>query len=193
MFRLSILITCLLFVLPAISQDLPKKIRGYKVHQDRIVVDASDLESNNDESDAVVKIGDPLLTDISLPGVSFELPVEVTSSDQSGRVDFVAFHDFRVNGISVEIEEYRSAFSFRKKESTKLPDPVTIFLPATSLVEAAWKEVHDAKKEWTITGRVFVFGRYRKLGFYHKRVVPIDINVRIKNPIHSPRDVTQKN
>jgi hypothetical protein len=187
MSRLSLLITCLLFALPALSQELPKKIRGYKVHQDRIVIKTSDVGSTTGESDAVVKIGDPLPTDISLTGVSFELPVEVTAADQSGRVDFLAFHDFRVNGIRVEIEEYRHAFSFRKNESTKLPDPVTIVIPATSLVLAASTEIRDSKTEWSITGRVFVFGRYRKLGFYHKRVVPIDISVRIKNPIHVDR------
>ena len=187
MFRLSILITWLLLALPALSQELPKKIRGYKVHQDRIVIKTSDVGSSNGSSDAVVKIGDPLAADISLTGVSFELPIEITAVDQSGKVDFLTFHDFRVNGISVEIEEYRHAFSFRKTESTKLPEPVTIVLPTASLVEAVWKETRESKREWAITGRVFVFGRYRKFGFHHKRVVPIDIKVQIKNPILPPK------
>jgi hypothetical protein len=47
------------------------------------------------------------------------------------------------------------------------------------------REMRDSKKEWTITGRVFVFGKFRKFGFEHKRVVPIDIHLTVANPIRS--------
>lgn len=42
-----------------------------------------------------------------------------------------------------------------------------------------------AKDEWTVTGRVFVFGRFKKFGFDFKRVVPVEINLKIKNPLNS--------
>ena len=42
----------------------------------------------------------------------------------------------------------------------------------------------DTRTEWIVTGRVFVFGKFRRYGLYHKRVVPIDLNLTIKNPLH---------
>ena len=176
--RLSPAILFFLFVLTgsAFAQSLPDKIRGYKVYQDKITVKQSG-------GDAVVKIGEPNLVEASLAGVTFELPAEVQALNQSGKVDFLAFHDFKLNGIRIEPEEYIHKFEFRNGENFKLPKPARILLPATDMVRAGWKEMHETKSEWTVTGRVFVFGRFRKYGLYHKRVIPIDINIRIKNPL----------
>ena len=169
----------------ASSQELPKKIRGYTVHRETIVVKTSIDTQDTGRADALVKFGDPVLTDLSLSGVTFELDAEVTATNQSGKVDFLTFNNFRVNGIPVEIEEYAEEFSFEKNKSVRLPKPATVFLPTGRLLQAGWKEMRDSKKEWSITGRVFVFGRFRKLGFYHKRVVPVDIEIKIKNPMFS--------
>ena len=64
-----------------------------------------------------------------------------------------------------------------------MPKPARIFLGTGQIVKAAWKEIAETKKEWTITGRVFVFGKFKKLGFSFKRVIPVDINLTIKNPL----------
>ena len=165
----------------ALSQDLPSKIRGYKVHNDKIVV--TTVGTGDNAADASVKIGDPKLVEAGLAGVTFELPAEVRSAKQSGKVDFLTFHDVRVNGIAVDVEEYRHPFAFRKGDSAALPKPARIFLPIAGMLQAAWGEMRDAKTEWTVSGRVFVFGRFRRFGMYHKRVVTVDFQIKIQNPL----------
>jgi hypothetical protein len=163
------------------AQDLPDKIRGYKVHNDKIVV--STVPAGEDSVGASVKIGEPKLVEADLTGITFELPAEILAAKQSGKVDFLAFHNVRVNGITVDVEEYRSPFDLSKGEFKALPKPARVFLPATGILQAAWKEMRDSQAEWTVSGRVFVFGRFRRFGIYHKRVVPVDFQIKIKNPL----------
>jgi len=180
----SLSLLLIAFAAAAISQELPDKIRGYKVHNDDIAVSASP-SGDKQKADASVKIGDPALVEAGLTGITFELPAEVLAAKQSGKVDFFTFHEVKVNGIAVDVEEYRHPFSFKKGEAIALPKPARIFLPVTGLVQAAGQEMRDSKGDWTVTGRVFVFGRFRKFGMYHKRVVPVDFEVKIKNPLRS--------
>lgn len=171
----------LLFLLafPTYSQDLPDKIRGYKVYRDKVSVSTSSAAS-----DAAIHIGEPEVVDVGLTGITLELPAEFTTAAQSGKVEMVSFHDLRVNGIQVEPEEYTHKFEFRKGEKVKVPKPVRIFVPASGLVKAAWHEMTEERTEWIVTGRVFVFGKFRRYGIHHKRVVPIELNLTIKNPLH---------
>lgn len=173
-----------LFALPALAQELPKEIRGYKVHKTSISIKtAANKTPARSGPEALVKIGHPAITDFSFTGITFEVPAEVTAFDQSGRVDFLTFHDLKVDGLAVDVEEYRNPFAFRKNELVVLPKPARIFLRTGQIVKAAWKEIAETKKEWTITGRVFVFGKFKKLGFNFKRVIPVDINLTIRNPL----------
>lgn len=173
----------LLLTTPSLPQDLPDKIRGYKVHSDKIVV--STAKTSDSTADASVTVGEPKIVEAALAGVTFELPAEIRTAKQSGKVDFLAFQDVRVNGIAVEVEEYRDAFDFRKGETTALPRPARILLPVTGMLQAAWNEMRDSREQWTVSGRVFVFGRFRKFGMYHKRVVRVDFEIRIQNPLKS--------
>lgn len=171
-----------LFVLPwfafgAYSQDLPDKIRGYKVYRDKVSVTA-----NTANSDAAVHVGAPELSDISLSGITLEFPAELTSAYQSGKVELITFHNLKVNGINVESEEHSHKFEFKKGERVIIPKSMRLFVPTSGVVKAAWREMTDTRREWTVTGRVFVFGRFRRYGIYHKRVVPIDINLTVRNP-----------
>lgn len=167
-----------LLALPALPQGLPDKIRGYKVYKDKVSVNTA-----AENSDAAVRVGDPDVVDISLAGITLELPAEFTSSDQSGKVEMITFHDLKVNGIKVEPEEYNHKFEFKKGEKVIIPKPARIFVPASGVVKAAWQEMTDSRESWTVTGRVFVFGKFRRYGLYHKRVVPIDLSLTIKNPL----------
>lgn len=169
----------LLLVSGAVSQELPDKVRGYKVYREKVSVNA-----NTENSDAAVRVGDPQLTDVSITGITLELPAEFSAAYQSGKVEMITFHDLRVNGIRVEPEEYAHKFEFKKGEKVAVPKPVRIFVPASGVVKAAWNEMTESREEWTVTGRVFVFGRFRRYGFYHKRVVPIDLTLTIKNPLN---------
>ena len=163
---------------PALAQELPDKIRGYKVYRDKVAVN-TDITS-----DAAIQIGKPEVVDVAHTGITLELPTEFTTSAQSGKVDMVAFHDLKVNGIKVEPEEYTHKFEFRKGEKVVIPKPVRILVPASGMVKAAWQEMTEKRSEWVVTGRVFVFGKFRRYGFYHKRVVPVDLNFTFKNPLH---------
>lgn len=164
--------------------DLPGKIRGYKVHSERIIVSTdNNSKSEQNSTETIVNIGEPLLVKASLTGITFELPAEIKSGMQSGKVDLITFYDIQVNGIPVNVDEYKKPFALRRGETVTLPEPASIFLPTGRILQAAWYEMREKKEEWHISGRAFVFGKFRKYGFYHKRVVPIDIDIMIPNPV----------
>lgn len=168
----------------AFTQDLPDKIRGYKVFKAEIAVkNSAEKSAASDKSEAFVKIGEPVLTDVSLTGITFELSAELEAVAQNGTIDFLTFEDFRVNGLAVEVEEYKKSFSFKKNEPLVLPKPARIFLSTPQTLRGAYKEIKDSKDEWLVTGRVFVFGKFKKFGFSFKRVIPVEINLKIKNPL----------
>lgn len=169
------------------AQDLPKTIRGYKVHRADVAIQASPHTATSGPA-SLVTIGDPKLTEISLAGITFEVPARISGVPESGRVDFLDFHDFRVNGLKVDVEEYRTPFSLKKNEEIVLPKPATLFIGSGQVLNAAWKEFSGSDEDWLVTGRVFVFGRFRKFGFEFKRVVPIDISLKIGNPLTASRD-----
>ncbi|MCY7377045.1 MAG: hypothetical protein LH472_13885, partial [Pyrinomonadaceae bacterium] len=108
---------------------------------------------------------------------------EIDSPEQSGKIDFLTFHDFRVNGLAVDVEEYQESFEFKKNQTIALPKPVKIFVGAGQTLRGALSEWRNSKDEWTVTGRIFVFGHFKKAGFKFKRVVPIEINLKIENPL----------
>jgi len=166
------------------AQDLPKEIRGYKVHRAKIsVVSQTDKTEIKNKSEVAVKIGEPELIDVSLTGITFEISAEINSLEQSGTIDFLTFHDFRVNNLKVDVEEYRESFEFKKNQPIDLPRPIKIFLGTGQTLRGALKETKESKAEWTVTGRIFVFGQFKKSFLKFKRVIPVEINLKIKNPI----------
>lgn len=182
---------CGLFFFAAVfagAQDLPKEIRGYKVHRGKIsVVSKSENPKSENKAEVSVEISEPALVDASLTEITFAIAAEVTSSNQSGTVDFLAFHDFRVNDLKVDVKEYQESFEFKKNQTVALPKPFEIFLGTGQVLRGALKEMKDAKDEWTVTGTIFVFGRFKKSFLKFKRVVPVEINLKIKNPLNTSR------
>jgi len=166
------------------AQDLPDKIRGYKVYDAAIRVETPKTvtDGKTDGKRATITISEPELVDAGLTGVTLEVAAGVAAVDQSFRVDFLTFHDFRINGIAVEIEEYKHSFEIKRNTPVDLPYPLRIFLSTVSLARAANNELRAPKKEWPVTGTVFVFGRFKKFGFSFKRVVPVRIDLVIKAP-----------
>lgn len=182
--KLPVLLLFCLFAASLSAQELPDKIRGYKVYQAEInVKNAGEKIDKSVQSEAFVKIGEPQLIDVSLTGITFELSAEIDALAQSGKIDFLTFQDFRVNGLKVEVEEYKNPFEIKKDQPIMLPKPARIFLGASQTVRGALKELNESKDEWQVTGRVFVFGKFKKYGFSFKRVVPVEINLNIKNPL----------
>lgn len=168
----------------AAAQDYPKEIRGYKVHKTKISVkNAGEKSDKKDGAEAFITVSEPTVETVSLTGVTLEASAELSAVEQSGRVDFLTFKDFRVNGLKVDIEEYGSAFSFEKNKPITLPRPIRAFVGTGQSLIGALGEARDSKDEWTVTGTVFVFGKFRKMGFRFKRVIPVEVNIKIKNPL----------
>ncbi|MBX3267287.1 MAG: hypothetical protein KF831_11320 [Acidobacteria bacterium] len=181
----AVVVACLIAAGIAHAQELPDRIRGYKVHK-QIVTVRETAGPTDASSPMVASRIDPeqvALKEISLTGVSFEMPIELSALPHSGRVDFITFSEMTVNDIPVAVDEFRTEFRFRKGEKVLLPSPVTIFFPAHRLVQAAWREMRDSQPKWRVRGRVFVFGRFKRFGIHHKRVVPVDIDINIDNPV----------
>lgn len=181
------LFICGLFFSFATAQDFPAEIRGYKVYKAKVSVKNQTSKTvkaeAKDESEAFIKVGEPELIDVSLTGVTLELSAEIVTPAQSGTVDFLTFKDFRVNGLKVEVEEYKESFVFKKNQPIVLPKPVKIFIGTGQTLRGALMEFKDSKDEWAVTGTVFVFGRFKKSFLKFKRVVPVEVNLKIKNPL----------
>lgn len=172
------------FAFAANAQDLPDKIRGYKVQKTDIVIGSKNAESSeNDDLRVEVLFGEPEVASVGLTGITLELGGEFTIFRQSGTVDFISFKDFKINGISVDIEEYKESFAFKKNESFVLEKPVEIFVGTLQAMRGALKEKNKSEDKWKVTGRVFVFGRFNKMGFKFKRVIPVDVDMTIENPL----------
>lgn len=177
----AIVVCVLLIAAPA--QELPKKIRGYKVHNAKIDVDSGGSSTRSPGVDGAVSVGSPTLVDIGFSGVTLDVGGSFTAIDQSGSIDFLTFNDLRVNGISVAADEYRHSFSFNKNEAVRLPSPIRVKISTLDLAKAAYSEYVSSKENWNVTGTVFAFGRFRKFGMSFKCVVPIKISLLIPNPI----------
>jgi hypothetical protein len=165
------------------AQDLPGKIRGYKVYKEKIVVVDETGSKVNDNSKVEIKMENPEFADISASGVKLEVGGEITVFGQSGTIDFITFSDFQINGVKVEIEEYRERLDFQKNTAFKLKKPLEVFVSHAQTLRAAWKEAANSRDEWLVEGKVFVFGRFRKFGFNFKRVIPVEVKIKIPNPV----------
>ena len=125
---LVLALSCLSF-----SPRRSRKIRGYKVYKKTIIVNAATNGGPNDENRlADLKISDVGLADASLTGLTLDLSAAFRCPKQSGRVDFLTFRDFRVNGLRIEVEEYDHAFLLRKSEIKRLPQPIRVFVPVAA-------------------------------------------------------------
>ncbi|MGH9820230.1 MAG: hypothetical protein ACRD43_08675, partial [Pyrinomonadaceae bacterium] len=105
----------------------------------------------------------------------------------SGTIDFLTFRDFCVNGISVDIEEYKGPIFFKKGDPLELPHPIKVFVGSGGVLEAAWSEFKESRKDWTVTGRIFAFGKFKRMGMTFKRVIPVDFNVTVRKPTFSSK------
>lgn len=189
-------LTCALFIfafaLPsalAQTRTYPDKIRGYKV--ERTVVEIKKPEGSGQSNDAtadsdvdsLIKLGDPRLAKATPLGITLEVPIVVAPVKQSGRVDFLVFEDMLINGRSVDIAEYKHNFDLPNKKPATLDAPLSIYIYLPSALLAAIGEWTESKETWPVTGRVYVFGKFKKSIFSFKRVVPVELNMTMRNPL----------
>ena len=52
---------------------------------------------------------------------------------------------------------------------------------------AALGDWGNSKETWPVTGRVYVFGKFKKGPFSFKRVVPVELDLQMRNPLRSDR------
>jgi hypothetical protein len=173
----------LLAALCAHAQDLPSKLRGYKVYKTNITVRAGDAPDAR-EADVLVKLGEPKLRSIALSGASIELPAEITSHSQTGRIEMVAFYNITVNGLAVEIDDLVHRFDLKKNVPVELP-AATVRIGAIASAKGSFRELTDGKTEWRVKGTAFVFGRFKRFGLTFKRVIPVDLDLVIPNPLRT--------
>jgi hypothetical protein len=185
------------------TRSYPKEIRGYKVERTIVEVkkpdpknqksgnsrsgsdgvDQADTANSEGDVDALIQLGKPRLTRVTPLGITFEVPIIVAPVKQNGHVDFLVFEDMVLNGTSVDIDEYQHAFDLPNKQPLTLGDPLRIYIYLPSAVLAALGDWSDSKETWPVTGRVYVFGKFKKSLFSFKRVVPVELNVTMQNPL----------
>lgn len=173
------------------ERDDPDEIRGYKVQHAQVSVKRESDNSSDpnapadDDSDAMVQVGQPRLVSVRPFGITFEVPITVAALDKGGEVDFLVFEDVKVNGSSVTIDEFQQKFKIPNKKPADLPAPILVYISTPTALIGALSEWRNSKETWPVSGRVYVFGRFKKFIFKFKRVVPIDFDLSIANPLRS--------
>ena len=175
------------------AQELPNKMRGYKIYRADILISEKSKGAASGENNLRVEFDfdEPNIADISLSGITLSLGGALTVFGQSGKVDFITFEDFTVNKIPVKIAEYKDSFEFAKGEAFQLKKPVEIFVNSSQTLRGIVSEKRESKEKWQVSGKVFIFGQFRKFGFHFKRVIPVTVDMEIENPIR--RKVTTTN
>jgi len=191
--KLTILTCWLITVLSGMTTSVaqtrayPDKIRGYKVERTVVEVKKPAGQSNDgatdSDVDSLIKLGEPKVAHMTTLGITFEVPIVVAPVKQSGHVDFLVFEDMYINGRSVDIDEYHHQFELPNKAPATLKSPLRIYIYLPSALLAAIGEWADSKEAWPITGRVYVFGKFKKSVFSFKRVVPVELNMTMRNPL----------
>jgi len=171
-----LLLICPLFV-QAQSFTYPKEIRGYKV--ERTVLELKESKTQDD----LIRLGDPQSVSMSSLGITLEIPIVVFPVKQKGKVEFLVFEKMIVNGTSVKIDEYHRAFDLPNKNPLTLREPLKFSVYLPNAILAAMGELRNSRKKWVISGRVFVFGRFKKSIFSFKRCIPIELDLTIQNPL----------
>ena len=178
------------------ARTFPKKIRGYKLERAKVEIrkpegakgqdqsaDSTAAAAATTEADALIQFGEPRIAKMTPLGITMEVPVTVSAVKQGGRVDFLTFEDMVVNGTPVTIEDYMRPFDLPNKQAVLLPEPVQVFISTTRALLGALGEWNASKDVWPVTGRVYVFGRFKKFLFSFKRVVPVELSLTLPNPL----------
>jgi hypothetical protein len=165
----------------AAQQEYPAEVDGVKV--ERANVEVKNSGEGTSGADAVVKIGEPRIARVTPLGVTFEITLTVNPVKQGGRVERLLFEDVTVNGTAVEIDDYIAPFDLPNKKPLTLNRPVRVYVSATGALANVVGNVRNSQERWPVKGRVYVFGRFKKFLLKFKRVVPVEFDVTIPNPL----------
>ena len=172
------------------AHTYPKEIRGYKVELAEVELKKQSAKEGDrldaeEAQETLIKLGEPKVTSISPFGIHLEVPVTVAAVKQGGRVDFLTFEDMTVNGTPVTVNEYHHSFDLPNDRPVTLPDPVTLHISTPRVLFGALGEWSKPQDIWPVTGRVYVFGRFKKFLFKFKRVVPVELSLSFRNPLRN--------
>jgi hypothetical protein len=171
------------------ARDYPKEIRGYKVELANVELKKQSGKGKDStggaDAETLIQLGEPKVTSLSPVGIALEVPVTVAAVNQGGHVDFLTFDEMTVNGTPVTVNEYQHSFELPTREPITLPEPVSIYISTPRVLLGALGEWSQPKDVWPVTGRVYVFGRFKKFVFKFKRVVPVELNLAFRNPLKS--------
>ena len=164
------------------SRAYPKTIRGYKVEQATVEVRNS---KSDDSSAGLITFGEARVVRITPLGVTLELPIVVSPVKQKGRVDFLSFEDMSINDTAVEVDDYYSSFELPNDRPLVLQRPLVVFVGMPSALVGAVMDWASPREMWPVNGVVYVFGQFKKLIFKPKRVVPVELNLQMRNPLRA--------
>lgn len=172
-----------------LERDYPKEIRGYKIERAKVEIkrqkDSGETKTQDaaSDTDALIQFGEPRVARVTPLGLTLEVPITIAAVKQGGHVDFLTFEEMVVNGAPVTVEDYNYSFELPNKNSMTLPVPVRLFISTPRILLGAFDEWGNSKEMWPVTGRVYVFGRFKKFLFKFKRAVPIDLSLSLANPL----------
>jgi hypothetical protein len=171
------------------ARTFPKEIRGYKLERAKVEIRkqkddrGQQTQAAGADTDALIQFGEPRIASMTPLGITMEVPVTVAAVKQGGHVDFLSFEDMVVNGTPVTIEDYMRSFDLPNKSAVLLPEPVRVFISTPQALLGALGQWNSTKDVWPVTGRVYVFGRFKKFLFSFKRVVPVELSLTLPNPL----------
>ncbi|MBX3298196.1 MAG: hypothetical protein KF736_01885 [Acidobacteria bacterium] len=170
------------------AQELPGKIRGYKVYDRGTVIEsrptgASAADGSYTSGEPPLVFGEISVEDVSASGVTLSAPVTLRGLAAKGEIHYISFRDVTVNGLPSDVEEYRGPVKIRPGEKIVLSDPIKFRISHLNLARAAFREMFEKKPQWEIRGTIFVFGRFTRLIFSAKRVVPVRLSIMVDNPL----------
>jgi len=160
----------------------PAELRGYKVETGAVNRQKQGQSVWPDSRDWI-RFGQLRVTRITRSGVNLELPIVVSPVKQKGQVDFLVFENVVVNGTPVRIDEYHGRFDLPNEKELVLREPLKFFVSLPNALQAAIGEWSNSTEKWRVTGRIYVFGRYKKFLFSFKRTIPIELDLMIANPL----------
>ena len=172
----------------ATQREYPKEIRGYKL--ERVTIEPKQpakggAGSGPGSDDAIITFGEARVASVSPLGVTLEIPIVVAPVKQKGKIDFLSFYDITINGTHVEVDDYNESFDLPTEQALTLRRPITIFVATPNAVVGAVQDLARPKETWPVTGVVYVFGEFKKWIFTGKRVVPVELDLQMRNPLRS--------
>jgi hypothetical protein len=177
----SVLVLCSSVVAVSQRATYPAELRGYKV--DRVAIETQNSSKTAVRSGELIRFGKVRVARVTPAGVNLELPIVVAPVKQKGQVDFLIFEDIVVNGTPVRIDEYHRQFELPNRKELILKEPLKFFVTLPNAMLAALGEWANSQEKWRVTGRIYVFGRYKKFLFNFKRTIPIELDLMITNPL----------